>query len=71
MSLIRTILKLQNRFRKQTYSVSPNHDTFSTTQFSLHHVHMTDSDPLPKTSSFYNVRPTSHTPKPRVFTSLP
>ena len=33
------------------YSVSPNHDTFSTTQFSLHQVYMTKSDTLQKTSS--------------------
>ena len=49
------------------YSVSPNHDTFSTAQFSLHQVHMTKFDTLQKTSSLYNVLTTSHTSKPRVF----
>ena len=53
------------------YSVSPNHDTFSTTQFSLHQVYMTGSDPLLRNSSLYNVQPTSHTSKPQVFLSLP
>ena len=32
---------------------------------------MTNSDSLPITSSLYNVQPTSHTSKPRVFPSLP
>ena len=44
---------------------------FSTTQFSLHQVCMTHSDPLSKTSSLYNGQPTSHTSKPRVFPSMP
>ena len=53
------------------YFVSSNHDTFFTTQFSLHQVYMTNSDSLPRTSSLYNVQPTSQTSKPRVFPSLP
>ena len=53
------------------YYVSTNHDTFSTTQFSLHQLYMTNSDSLPRTSSIYNVQPTSHTSKPRDFPSLP
>ena len=53
------------------YSVSPNHDTFSTTQFSLHQVYMANSDPLPRTSSLYNVQPTSHASNHRVLPSLP
>ena len=57
--------------RQTNYSVSPNHDTFSTTQCSLHQVYMTNSDPLQRTSSLYNVQPTSHTSKRRVFPSLP
>ena len=32
---------------------------------------MTNSDSLPKPSSLYNVQPTTHTSKPRVFPSLP
>ena len=49
------------------YTVSPNLDTSSTKQFSLHQVYMTDSDSLPKPLSIYNVQPTTHTSKPRVF----
>ena len=32
---------------------------------------MTNSDSLPKPLSLYNVQPTTHTSKPRVFPSLP
>ena len=32
---------------------------------------MTNSETPPKTSSLYNVQPTSHTSKPRTFPSLP
>ena len=32
---------------------------------------MTNSDTPPITSSLYNAQPTSHTSKPRVFTSIP
>ena len=36
-------------------------DTVPFHQFSLHQVYMTNSDKPPKTSSLYNVLPTSHT----------
>ena len=32
---------------------------------------MTDADSLPHSLSLYNVQPTSHSSKPRVFPSLP
>ena len=40
-------------------------------QFSLHQVYMTNRDTPTKTSSLYNVQPTSHTSKHRVWPSLP
>ena len=40
-------------------------------QFSLHQVYMTNPDIPLKTSSQYNVQPTSHTSKHRMLPSLP
>ena len=53
------------------YSLQYIHDTVPFHQFSLHQVYMTNSDTPPTTSSFFNVQPTSHTSKPRIFPSLP
>ena len=67
---IHNILKSQKLFHKQ---ITPQYkdDTFLFHQFSLQQVYMTNSDTPPKTSSLYNVQPTSHTSKPRIFHSLP
>ena len=53
------------------YSVPPEHQSISSTPFSLHQVYMTDLDPVPCTPSLYNVQPTSHFSQHRVFPSLP
>ena len=63
--------EITEQFPPTNYSLSPNYDTFSNTQFSLHQVYMTNSDSISRTSSIYNVQPTSHTSNHRVFPSLP
>ena len=53
------------------YSVSSDSNIFPTTQFSLHQLYMTNSISLPKPMSLYNLQPTIHTSKPRIFPPLP
>ena len=53
--------EITEQIPQTNYSVSSKYDTFSNTQFSLHQVYMTNSDSIPRTSSIYNVQPTSHT----------
>ena len=53
------------------YTVHYDDNTAPPPQFSLHQIYMTNSDIPSKTSPFYNVQPTSHTSKTRVFLSLP
>ena len=67
---IHTILKSQNLFHKQNTLYNKD-DTVPFHQFSLQQVYMTNSDTQPKTSSLYNVQPTPHTSKPRIFPSSP
>ena len=59
------------RIPQTNYSLQENNDSVRSHQFSLHQVYMTNSDAPTKTSSLYNVQPTSHTSKLRVFPSLP
>ena len=63
--------KITEQIPQTNYSVSSNYDTFSNTQFSLHQVYMANSDSISRVSSIYNVQPTSHTSKPRIYPSLP
>ena len=53
------------------YSIPSEQQSTSSTPFSLHQVYMTNLYPLPRTTSLYNVQPTSHSSQPRVFPSLP
>ena len=53
------------------YSLQFIDDTVRSHQFSLHQVYMTNSDTPPITSPIYNIQPTSHTSKPRIFPSSP
>ena len=53
------------------YSTTTEQQPIPPTQFSLNQVYMTDADSLPHSPSLYNVQPTSHSSKPRVFPSLP
>ena len=53
------------------YSSHNEDDTVPFHQFPLHRVYMTNPDIPTKTSSLYNVQPTSHTSEHRVFPSLP
>ena len=53
------------------YSTTTEQQPISPTQFSLNQVYMTDTDSLPHSPSLYNVQPTSHSSKQRVFPSLP
>ena len=53
------------------YSSQYKDDTTSFHQFSPHQVYMTNHDIPITTSPLYNVQPTSHTSKNRVFPSLP
>ena len=52
------------------YNTQNDTETVSSPQFSLHQIYMTNSDNPSTTSPIYNVQPTSHTSKPRVFPSL-
>ena len=53
------------------YSILPEQQSTSSTPFSQHQVYMTNPNPLTTTPYLYNVQPTSHSPQPRVFPSLP
>ena len=53
------------------YSSQYKDDTVPFRQFSLHQLYTTNPDLPTRTSSRYNVQPTSHTSKHRVFPSLP
>ena len=53
------------------YTVHYVDNTASPPQFSLHQKYMANSDIPSKTSPLFNVQPTSHTSKTRVFPSLP
>ena len=52
------------------YAIQPNNNTVPSHHFSLHQLFMTDPTPSLIPSSIYNVKPTSHTSKPRIFPSL-
>ena len=52
---------------RTNYSTQNDTETVSSPQFSLHQIYLTNSDNPPTTSPIYNVQPTSHTSKPRVF----
>ena len=53
------------------YAWKYNTESVTTHQFLQHQVYVTESITKPITSSLYNVQPTSHTSKPRIFPSLP
>ena len=53
------------------YSTTTEQQTIFPPQFSLNQVYMTDTNLLPHSPSLYNVQPTSHSSKQRVFPSLP
>ena len=57
-------------FPQTNYSSQYKYVTTSLHQFSLHQVYMTNQD-ITTTNSLYNVQPTAHTSKNRVFPSLP
>ena len=67
---VHTTLKSRSLFHKQTIPYNTM-NTVPSHQISLHQLYMTDPNSLPTTSSIYNVQPTPHTSKPRVFPSLP
>ena len=53
------------------YALQSIDNTVLSRQFSLHQLYMTDPTPSLITSFIYNVQPTLHTLKPRIFPSLP
>ena len=57
--------------RQTNYALQSNDNTVPSHQFSIHQLYMTDPIPSLINSSIYNVQPTSHTSKPRIFPSLP
>ena len=68
---IHTIHEITDPEPQTNYSLQYIDNTVHSHQFSLHQVFMTNSDTSPTTSLTYNVQPTSHTSKPRIFPSLP
>ena len=53
------------------YMVQYGNPTTPPPQFSLHQIYMTNDDVPNRTSTLYNVQPTSHTSEKRIFPSLP
>ena len=56
---------------QKNYTIHYDDNTVPSPQFSLQQIYMTNSDIPSITSPRYNVPPTSHTSKPRIFPSLP
>ena len=64
-------LEITEIIPQTNYSSQDKDDTTSFHQFSLHQVYMTNHELPTITSPLFNVQPTSHTSKKRVFPSLP
>ena len=71
MLLIHTILKLQNLLYLRTMLLDLM-KIHCFPQYSLNQIYMTDSSITSNTPKYlYNLQPSSHATKPRVFPSLP